>query len=276
MLLLHAVGAGSRSGARHAERAAEVRGRYRGRRQAARRADAQGEAGRRGRPSGRRRRRPASRCAGSLQVARGAGLRVSAAEGIDAARAARSRRLCRPDGAEGHAGRSCWQRRRKKRALTTKCSNCSSSATNSPAGSTPKPNRRGEDRDAARPRRRRRRRRAWAAAAASRLGQLLESDDRAALATGDGTGRPRSRHREHPLLHPDESLRPPHPRPHGPARRWNATSRRCARPARPRPRTRASSSTAASRPCAIRCAISSNATCCCSPAAKPKNSARNC
>ena len=48
----------------------------------------------------------------------------------------------------------------------------------------------------------------------------------------DGTGGARSGHREHPLLHAEKPLCAADPGPHGPARRWNATWRRCGRPAR--------------------------------------------
>ncbi len=85
------ISAGGRSGARHLERVAEVRSRYRCGWQATSRIDAQGQAGSRDHyvvadvattvaPASEPLRR-------FLQVARGAGLRVSAAEGIDATRA---------------------------------------------------------------------------------------------------------------------------------------------------------------------------------------------
>ena len=84
--------AGGGPGARHAERAAEVRSGHRDRRQAACHADAQGPAECRsvGCLSGalsRQRSSASEPLRRFLQVARGAGLRVSAAEGIDAARA---------------------------------------------------------------------------------------------------------------------------------------------------------------------------------------------
>ena len=49
------------------------------------------------------------------------------------------------------------------------------------------------------------------------LSQMLLDDDRAALATAMEEAAREVRHPEHPLLHPEEPLRPPHPRPHGPA-----------------------------------------------------------
>ena len=216
-----------------------------------------------------RRAQARARCSASeplrrfLQVARGAGLRVSAAEGIDAARAV---------DLVGFADRAVLKdtlglvlaKTPDEKALFDECFELyfkRDEFAGAPDAAEPPPA--PEPMSAARPDGPAAT--AWAVRRRTIAGQMLLERRPRRAGGGDGTGGARGGPREHPLLHAEEPLCAAHSGPHGTARAGtrhggDAPGRHDAAIVRAgRAGGHGSSS------CATRCATSSNGSCCCLP-----------